>query len=254
MFIVHDFLLKVYLVITNRINQFKTCLTVYTTVAAIIYSLVCFIFSSIQCSEGYTDKAAEGFLIVQVTEAALILVVNAGIVVTVLRSLWLRVSWQNSSAKAMFIKILLIGLMFEITAALRILLLFRQKTWKDRIPRRYDFVFFLYILFGEIACQGILLYGILSYTNQLRVRHLRGSLSGNLTLSTESPALTDQQRTSLDTTNTIVEPSRDTVARIESFSCMNTTEETRQLISPRHNRNVNLRRTIDLMGSGEVTT
>ena len=98
--------------------------------------------------------------------------INPAIVSIVLRAFWLRISRHNSTAKSMFIKILILGLAFETTYGLRILLLVKQDEWKQSDPYKYNLVFTLYILCGEILCQVVLLVGILQYTHRLRRKHL----------------------------------------------------------------------------------
>lgn len=116
-------------------------------------------------------------------EAGLVMIVNPVIFITVLRGLRHRLGHKNSTIKTMYFKILAIGILFEITAVLRIVLLFRQEYWKSERPSHFNVVFIFYIFFGEIGCQLILLFGILIYTRKLRAKHLRGhSLQENLML------------------------------------------------------------------------
>ena len=75
--------------------------------------------------------------------------------------------------RTMFIKIALLGSLFEIAACIRILLVLKQDDWKLNAPWKYNTTFIVYILVGEVACQIILIYGVIVYTHKLRVKYLR---------------------------------------------------------------------------------
>ena len=83
------------------------------------------------------------------------LVFNPIIVITVLRKFYGRIrmnSQGGSEARRMFTKILLLGILFEATCILRIILVYFQDDWKEHDTKRYNIVFTLYIFFGEISC------------------------------------------------------------------------------------------------------
>ena len=76
-------------------------------------------------------------------------------------------------SKIIFIKIALLGSLFELASCLRILLVLKQNEWKQTDPWKYNVVFIAYILVGEFACQIVLIYGVIAYTHKLRVKYLR---------------------------------------------------------------------------------
>ena len=91
---------------------------------------------------------------------------NPVIVIIVLRCLYEAAS-RHTMARPMILKILLLGLSFEIALILRIVLLVKQDEWKKHDRGLFISFFSFYILFGEVACQAILLYGLCSVTKQL---------------------------------------------------------------------------------------
>lgn len=60
MFIIHDFLLRLNFVISNKMAQYKTWLTVYTAVITVIFTLVVVIDSSIYCARVKNDVVKSG--------------------------------------------------------------------------------------------------------------------------------------------------------------------------------------------------
>ena len=106
--------------------------------------------------------------------AGIVIVINPIIVGIVLESLKSRIN-APGTIRTMFIKIALLGCLFELACCLRILLVFREDEWKSTDPWKYNLAFIAYILLGEIACQIVLIYGVIVYTHKLRVKYLRTS-------------------------------------------------------------------------------
>ena len=113
-----------------------------------------------------------------IVQAGLVIVINPIIVTLVLRSLYGKIGRRHPEARIIFIKILLIGIVFEIALTLRIVLLLHEDGWltpdNDKSTSLFILAFTTYILFGEVACQVILISGIFIFTRKLRVRHLQG--------------------------------------------------------------------------------
>lgn len=174
-FIIHEFLLRVYLTMSQQIEKYKKALIIYTIVIAAVYTVTSLIESSLYCANGdetgstehtYEQKAFN------VTLAGIVLIINPIIVFIVLRELKSRISGPGT-IRTMFIKIALLGCLFELAFSLRIVLILNQYNWKQKDPWKYNLVFTVYILIGEIACQVVLITGIIVYTHKLRVKYLR---------------------------------------------------------------------------------
>ena len=108
-------------------------------------------------------------------QTGILALINPVIVIIVLRSLWGRIGGIKSESGIMFVKILALGVMFEIAMTVRVLLLLRQDDWKMKHTGLYITFFTIYIVVGEVACQVVLLLGILMFTRKLRVKYLRGN-------------------------------------------------------------------------------
>ena len=84
-FIIHDFLLRLNFVISNKMAKYKTCLNVYTSAIMVLYTLLVIIDSSIYCANEKTSGS--GVKYVQVVQAGMVIFLNPVIVITVLRGL-----------------------------------------------------------------------------------------------------------------------------------------------------------------------
>ena len=172
--IVHDFLLRLYLVIHGMHEPYKKHLAVYTTIVCLWNFLICVTVSSIYCNM-IADDANHDVLIMKVVgifQAAIVMIFNPVIVVIVVHSLY-NAAARHPEARVMFIKIVLLGLFSEISVSMRIVLLVRQEEWKQEEPGLFIIFFTMYIFFGEVACQIILLHGIFFFSRKLRVKYLR---------------------------------------------------------------------------------
>ena len=83
--------------------------------------------------------------------AGIVLFINPVIVGIVLKSMSSRISGPGM-IRTMFIKIALLGCLFEIACCLRIVLILKQEHWKKHDPWKYNTTFIAYILVGEVAC------------------------------------------------------------------------------------------------------
>ena len=83
--------------------------------------------------------------------AGIVLLINPVIVGFVLKSLKSRINGPGM-IRTIFIKIALLGCIFEIACSLRILLILKQEEWKEKAPWKYNTTFIAYILVGEVAC------------------------------------------------------------------------------------------------------
>lgn len=81
----------------------------------------------------------------------------------------------------MLIKIAILGILFEVTFCLRILLVLKQDDWKRENPKVYNTVFTIYIIVGEIGCQIVLILGLFAYIRKMRnkLKNRRSSLLNN---------------------------------------------------------------------------
>ena len=116
-----------------------------------------------------------GYKAASIAQTGILALINPVIVIIVLRSLWGRIGGIKSESGIMFVKILALGVMFEIAMTVRVLLLLRQDDWKMNHTGLYITFFTIYIVVGEVACQVVLLLGILMFTRKLRVKYLRGN-------------------------------------------------------------------------------
>ena len=114
--------------------------------------------------------------------SSLLLIINPIVFYIVLRSIKDRLSVPGIG-RTMFIKILLLGILFELTFCLRITIILMQATWKENAPWKFNLVFSAYIITGDVLCQIVLLSGIMAYTQTLRVKYLRKNNSPNFSIS-----------------------------------------------------------------------
>ena len=114
-----------------------------------------------------------GYKVASIAQTGILAVINPVIVIIVLCSLWGKIGGIKSESGIMFVKILALGVMFEIAMMVRVLLLLRQDDWKMKHTSLYITFFTIYIVVGEVACQVVLLLGILIFTRKLRVKYLR---------------------------------------------------------------------------------
>ena len=116
------------------------------------YAIATVIESSIYCAQDDDvldhSTAAKA---VNITMASIIMIINPIIVGIVLRQLKSRIN-SPGTIRTMFIKIALLGSLFELACSLRIVLVLKQYDWKINAPWKYNIVFIGYILLGEVAC------------------------------------------------------------------------------------------------------
>ena len=68
-------------------------------------------------------------------------------------------------------KIAILGVLFEISQALRILLILKQKEWKNEDLASFNIVFTAYIIIGEVGGFVVLISGMFFYTRKLQIRN-----------------------------------------------------------------------------------
>ena len=68
-------------------------------------------------------------------------------------------------------KIAILGVLFEISQALRILLILKQKKWKNEDLVSFNIVFTSYIIIGEVGGFVVLISGMFFYTRKLQMRN-----------------------------------------------------------------------------------
>ena len=174
-FIIHDFLLRVYLVTTSQIDKYRNLLVAWTLSVVSVYTLAFIVQSAVYCrdtAEISMQAHSTQIKIAEVVECGAVLIFNPLIVGVVLKSLRKRiVMMSNRSAKVMFNKILILGILFEIAISLRIVLISKQDDWKQNYPQYYNMTFAIYILLGEVCCQIVLIYGIVVYTHKIKKKH-----------------------------------------------------------------------------------
>ena len=68
-------------------------------------------------------------------------------------------------------KIAILGVLFEISQALRILLILKQKEWKNEDLVSFNIVFTSYIIIGEVGGFVVLISGMFFYTRKLQMRN-----------------------------------------------------------------------------------
>ena len=68
-------------------------------------------------------------------------------------------------------KIAILGVLFEISQALRILLILKQKEWKNEDLVSFNIVFTAYIIIGEVGGFVVLISGMFFYTRKLQIRN-----------------------------------------------------------------------------------
>ena len=123
MFIIHEFLLRVYLVVSQKIQKYKFHKNVYTITMCVVFVIVLISISTVYCtsSYNYNDKLRY----VSLALCVIVILINPIIIILVLRSLKHTVN-KPGMGRAMFIKILIIGCLFEVTMILRIFLVYYQ--------------------------------------------------------------------------------------------------------------------------------
>ena len=131
------------------------------------------------------------------------MLINPIIVGIVLKSLKSRIGVPGT-IRTMFIKIALLGTFFEMACALRIVLVMNQYQWKQYDPWKYNVVFIFYILLGEVACQIVLITGIIVYTHKLRVKYLRSSNSKSSSHSENLVTSTRSSRHNVDDSSNLI--------------------------------------------------
>ena len=146
---------------------------VYTGSIVIIYILAILIESTIYCAKHF-DRHSDALITINIILCAIVLIINPIIVGTVLNSFKSRIG-ASGTIRTIFIKIVLLGCLFEVAFALRIILIYYQYEWKENSPWLWNIVFTLYIILGEVACQIVLISGVIIYSHKLRVKYLRSS-------------------------------------------------------------------------------
>ena len=98
---------------------------IYTTCVCLLNVLICVVVSSIDCYKTKHDENLAYSLVevLGIIQAGFVLIINPIIMALVLPSLYGKIGSLNPEARTMFIKIILIGITFEITIALRVTLL-----------------------------------------------------------------------------------------------------------------------------------
>lgn len=178
-FIIHEFLLRVYLTMSQQVDKYRRTLMIYTATIVIIYIIVTITTSQIYCAQNEdVTKTSTYKKVSDITMAGIVIVINPIIVGIVLKQLKSRINTRGTIL-TIFIKIALLGCLFELACCLRILLVVKQDYWKKTDPWKYNLAFIAYILVGEVACQILLIYGIIVYTHKLRVKHLKKSPSSS---------------------------------------------------------------------------
>lgn len=125
--IIHDFLLRVYVVIHERLRPYKKCISLQTGFICLYHILNCVVISLVYCQKVSTHSPIPEISIAlpNIVQAGFVIAINPVIVILVLHSLYGKVGRRHREAGSMFIKILLLGIIIQIGGIIRIILLFK---------------------------------------------------------------------------------------------------------------------------------